>query len=275
MTSNARPAGAGQVVALRERLPGHAVIHALCTEPGSIRPRGRLARFFGVRPLSRDGHVWYLGALGEMTVGRLLSRLGSEWVVLHAIPVGRQGADIDHVVVGPAGVFTVNTKHHSGKQVWVADRTLMVSGSRQDHIRNAEFEGRRTAKLLSRALGSPVTVRPVIAVVNSQKLTIRKPPVGVDVVEARRLVRFLEQQPVIFGPEELAQIVSLIGEPATWEYKLDVSADLDRRPEFDAIHATIHAARRVRIVWAFAMVAAFAAGIVLAAPALFRLLTSA
>jgi hypothetical protein len=29
---------------------------------------------------------------------------------------------------------------------------------RQDHIRNAEFECRRTAKLLSKALGSPVTV---------------------------------------------------------------------------------------------------------------------
>lgn len=168
----------------------------------------------------------------------------------------------------------MNTKHHSGKEVWVADRTFMVSGSRQDHIRNAEFEARRTAKLLSKALGSPVAVTPVIAVVNAQKLTIRKPPVGVAVVEARRLVRFLKQRPVVFDAAALAQIVSLIGEPATWDYKPDEAADLDRRLQFDAIHARILAARRVRIAWACAMVAALVAVTVLVAPELYRLLIS-
>ena len=149
---------------MRERAPGHAVIHAMCTEPGSIRSRGRLARCFGVRPLSKDGYAWYRGALGEIAVGRKLSRLDSQWVVLHAVPVGRQNADIDHIVVGPAGVFTVNTKNHSGKPVWVAGHTILVSGVRKDHIRNFEFESGRAAKLLSKAFGWPVSVRPLIAV---------------------------------------------------------------------------------------------------------------
>jgi hypothetical protein len=32
--------------------------------------------------------------------------------VLHAVPVGDRGSDIDHVVIGHGGVYTVNTKTH-------------------------------------------------------------------------------------------------------------------------------------------------------------------
>ncbi|MBG6212216.1 hypothetical protein RCH23_000129 [Cryobacterium sp. CAN_C3] len=45
----------------------------------------------------------------------MLSKLGPEWTVLHAVPVGSGSSDIDHVVIGPAGVFTINTKNHTGK----------------------------------------------------------------------------------------------------------------------------------------------------------------
>jgi hypothetical protein len=275
MKSTVRTVGAGQVVGLRERAPGHAVIHALCAGPGSIRSRGRLARFFGVRPLSKDGDRWYRGALGEIAVGRSLSRLDSDWVVLHAVPVGRGDADIDHVIVGPAGVFTVNTKNHSGKRVWVAGHTFTVSGLRQDHIRNADFEGRRAAKLLGKALGFPVQVRPLIVVLDPQRLTVKERPVGVDVVEARRLVRSLTKRPAVLGPEAVVQIASVIGEPTTWGHQPDDAADLDRRAQFDALQATIRAAARVRMLWAFALVAVNGSAAVLAGPDLFRLLTMA
>lgn len=52
------------------------------------------------------------GARGERIVGRQLSKWApcDGWYVLHAVPVGRRGADIDHVVIGPFGVVTLNTK---------------------------------------------------------------------------------------------------------------------------------------------------------------------
>ncbi|WP_202867679.1 nuclease-related domain-containing protein [Kribbella pittospori] len=224
--------------------------------------------------MSTDGYAWFRGALGEIAVGRLLSRLDSKWVVLHAVPVGR-GADIDHVVVGPSGVFTVNTKNHSGKRVWVAGHTFLVSGSRTDHIRNSEFEGRRAAKLLGKALGWPVPIRPVIAVYDPQRLHIEKPPAGVDVVDARRLVRWLKKRPAVLGPEAVEHIVSVIGELATWRYQPDESVDVDRRAQFDAIQAEIGTARRVRMAWAFGMVAVMTITIVLVWPALLQLLTIA
>jgi hypothetical protein len=226
----------------------------------------------GPRPSS---YRWYRGALGEIAVGRLLTRLDSDWVVLHAVPVGGGDADIDHVVVGPAGVFTVNTKNHSGKRVWVAGHTFMVSGVRQDHLRNSGFEGRRVAKLLGEALGFPVRVRPVIAVLDPQRLDIKECPGGVDVVDARRLMRSLKRRPAVLSPEAVAQIASVIGEPTTWGHQPDDSADLDRRPQFDALQATIRAATAVRLVWAFALATVLAVAAVLVGPELFRLLTIA
>jgi hypothetical protein len=78
-------------------------------------------------------------------------RLGPEWAVLHAVPVGAGTSDIDHVLIGPAGVFTLNTKNHAGQPVWVAGRTPDVAGEKQRHLYNASHEAGRAAKLLTRS----------------------------------------------------------------------------------------------------------------------------
>ena len=53
------------------------------------------------------------GATGEEQVGGLLERFcDNRWFVIHDAIVGR--GNIDHIVIGPAGVFTVETKSHPG-----------------------------------------------------------------------------------------------------------------------------------------------------------------
>jgi Nuclease-related domain len=56
---------------------------------------------------------WEQGARGERKVGKILEGLGPEWHVIHGVWLGR--GDIDHVLVGPAGTFTVETKSHRGR----------------------------------------------------------------------------------------------------------------------------------------------------------------
>lgn len=105
---------------LKERMAGHSVIEKLLADREGQRPPSLLGRIFGADPLSPEDHRWYKGALGEIAVGRLLERLGAEWTVLHAVPVGTGASDIDHILIGPAGVFTLNTKNHTDQAVWVA-----------------------------------------------------------------------------------------------------------------------------------------------------------
>src|SRR6202043_2142454 len=53
------------------------------------------------------------GAAGEEHVGSLLEELSDGgWQVIHDVSLGR--GNVDHILIGPAGVFTVETKSHPG-----------------------------------------------------------------------------------------------------------------------------------------------------------------
>ena len=137
------------------RRPATSVIAECLRVQATIPKNTAVQRFFGVSPLGREAQPWYVGALGELDVARRLGTLGPGWYVLHSVPVGTGASDLDHVVIGPAGVFTINTKHHRGQNVWVGRRRILVNGQRTDHLRNAAYEATRTSKLLSVAARTP------------------------------------------------------------------------------------------------------------------------
>jgi hypothetical protein len=58
--------------------------------------------------------------------------------------VKRSGADIDHLVIGPPGVFTINTKHHRDARIWVGGNMVKVNNFKQpDYLRNSPVMRRR------------------------------------------------------------------------------------------------------------------------------------
>jgi hypothetical protein len=70
-------------------------------------------RFFG-GDAKRDYGNWSQGAEGEEVVGRVLEGLADDgWCVIHDVCFGR--GNIDHIVVGPGGIFTIETKSRGGK----------------------------------------------------------------------------------------------------------------------------------------------------------------
>src|SRR5690348_8851726 len=75
---------------------------------------------------------WARGATGEETVGAALDELQPEWRVLHDYSTGR--GNIDHIVVGPGGLFTVETKSHA----WV--RRIEPSWLKQAYAQSKHME---------------------------------------------------------------------------------------------------------------------------------------
>jgi len=70
-------------------------------------------RFLGGR-FKRDYGTWSQGAEGEEVVGEILESLTTDgWQVIHDVSFGR--GNIDHIVVGPGGLFTVETKSRRGR----------------------------------------------------------------------------------------------------------------------------------------------------------------
>lgn len=68
---------------------------------------------------------WQQGAFGEQATGRQLKKLEREgWIVLHDLPRG--SGNVDHVLVGPGGVFVLDSKRTDGR-VSVEDGTVTVT----------------------------------------------------------------------------------------------------------------------------------------------------
>ncbi|HMC50316.1 MAG TPA: nuclease-related domain-containing protein [Solirubrobacterales bacterium] len=57
---------------------------------------------------------WLRGAEGERRVGAVLAELTVDgWLALHGVSLGR--GDVDHILIGPGGIFTIETKSHRGR----------------------------------------------------------------------------------------------------------------------------------------------------------------
>jgi hypothetical protein len=183
--------------ALSSRSAGYAVA-AKClqvqADAEASDPSLRSAK--GVR-LHDDAWSWYTGALGEIYVGELLQQLGPEWFVRHAVPIGAGTKDVDHLVIGPGGIFAINTKHHAGVSVWVGDVTLRVNNSGTRHLNQAVSDGRDVAQRLTSKLGFPVRVHSVLAILNSKLITDKRAADKrlVTVIDAQRLVGWLLARP--------------------------------------------------------------------------------
>lgn len=158
---------------------------------------------------------WRVGAKGERAVGRTLARPPRPWRALHAVPVGTQTADIDHVIIGPAGIFTLNTKHHPGGKVWVGGNTVLVNGARTHYVRNARHEAVRAGKLLSKACGTRVVPTPMVVLVGCD-LTAKSQPADVVVVHRDHLVATLSRLPRVYTTEEVEALYAWARRSTTW-----------------------------------------------------------
>jgi len=161
-----------------------------------------------------DERAWSKGASGERWTARWLGLLSKDWVVLNDIPVGDRGANIDHVVIGRCGVFTVNAKQLSGK-VWVGARSFLHNGYRTDYLPKATHEAERAARLLTDAVGGPVQVRACLAVF-ADDITIKQQPADVLVASPRSLRSWLLAAPQTLTPRAVTEIAAAAAKPTTW-----------------------------------------------------------
>jgi hypothetical protein len=175
-----------------------------------------LARALGVHT---DERAWRIGADGEELVAAQLAKAAKKdprWRFLHSIPVGKRGSDIDHLIIGPGGVFTVNAKHHPKATIWVGGNTFLVDGHKTTHIRNARFEADRASRLLSGECGFPVHVEGLVVTVNASDVTIKSQPDGVDVTWRNNLVKWLLGHGEILAPQAIDAVYEVARRSTTW-----------------------------------------------------------
>lgn len=176
-----------------------------------------VARALGIHT---DERAWRIGADGEEKVAARLEKLAKRdprWRFIHAVPVGEKGSDIDHVVVGPGGVFTLNAKHHPGAKLWIGENTFMVNGQRQPYLRNSRHEAERASRLLTQACGFPVAVTGIVVPVGADDLVIKSPPRDVHVVNRMALANWLRRRPEVLDTAAIDAIYQAARRSTTWQ----------------------------------------------------------
>jgi len=125
-----------------------------------------------------------------------LQRSGYRSLHIRSIP----GSDevIDHLLIGPTGVYAIDSEQwdkrlpvrtKNGRQLWHGPF------SQRDRLEHARWEAEQAGRLLSDALGEPISVRPAMAVYGPAipwgVATIR----DVDVFSGDRLRKYLRRHP--------------------------------------------------------------------------------
>jgi len=124
-----------------------------------------------------------------------LARAG--YRAMHGNLIPETEEQIDHLVVGPAGVFAIDSeawdkrlvvRTRNARQLWHGPFSM------KERLEHARWESERASELLSGAVGSQVTVRPAMAVYGPKipwdVATIRE----VDVFSGPRLRKYLRRR---------------------------------------------------------------------------------
>lgn len=152
------------------------------------------------------------GARGERrTAGVLNPRSGDGWYVLHDLAVPDSRANIDHVVVTPAGVFVVDSKDWSGHITAGRDTIWVNRHPRTRELDTLAWEASVVAATLSGVLADRrVPVRAVISLTNAKParpvLTAR----DVTAVAVGDLVQHLGSAPAILDPAQVEALAAAI-----------------------------------------------------------------
>ncbi len=133
----------------------------------------------------------------KRTVRQLSSLERKGYRSMHILSIPGSEEQIDHLVIGPAGVFAIDSEDWDGRMpVRTSSHRNLWHGPRnmKDRLEHAHWEADQAAGLLSAATGSPVTVRPVLAVYGPKIMWDVAEIRDVDVFSGPRLRKYLRRR---------------------------------------------------------------------------------
>lgn len=146
-----------------------------------------------------------------------LERLGEEgWQVVHAVPLGRQGDVVEHLLIGPGGIFTVTGRAHPGETIRVDGRTMLVSDRPVPYLRDARLAAGRVQRLLREAVGSQLSVRAVIVLQGVIDMAAGAAPGDALVVARQEVPGVFRHFPERLEPARIDAVAAIARQRTTW-----------------------------------------------------------
>jgi len=148
------------------------------------------------------------GAAGELETAKMLALLPAGFTVVNDLAFSC--FNVDHVVVGPTGVWAVETKSHSGlveegaDRVWLNGRAMY-----RDPRRQARGGAAAIAELIERETGRRPWVEALVCFPNAT-VTPNGRQAEACMISAGQLLMRLRLAPMRLGPDERDHIVTVL-----------------------------------------------------------------
>ena len=140
---------------------------------------------------------WIKGAKGEATVFKYLKQLPNQYILLNDLNLPDTFGNIDHVVLGPNGIFTIETKNFKGSYVVEKDQWYFIAGSKLvETYKNPGDQIKTNTAVFSKFLGAHglksyrSSTFPVVAFINPN-LTVKHKPKTYTVMHPSILAKFI------------------------------------------------------------------------------------
>ncbi|MFD7624633.1 nuclease-related domain-containing protein [Streptomyces sp. NPDC059851] len=160
---------------------------------------------------TRTRHRLRQELIAQQRMGDLFDALEPDgWRVLHCLPLRTPGR-IDHLLIGPAGVFCIRSLPGRRQRAVVGD--LLLGVGRADPRPDPRWI-RRAASAATRALGAPVT--PSLALVDASRVEVAPTVRDIRVLEPATACAALASSPPTLKPPDVDALYALARDARTW-----------------------------------------------------------
>jgi len=153
-----------------------------------------------------EADQWAKGAAGERATAATLANLPMSFVVFHDLHVPGSPANIDHLVIGPTGVFVIDSKAYTGRLTASGDTLWSGRHPIRREVDTINFIAGRVAAHLQ------IQARPVLCF-TAATLPQRRFQMGaVTAVGTTELMTLLSEGPVVLNEAQIGWYARLAGE---------------------------------------------------------------
>ena len=136
--------------------------------------------------------AWAIGAEGEAITARELAKLPAPHVALHDFRIPGTRSNVDHVVIGPGGVFVVETKRMQGR-LRVRRGVVYIGGRRTGMVEEVMGEAQVVQTALDGHGYGHLRVQPLLYLQKVEVGWILPRPGGIPILMGRGLRRHIQR----------------------------------------------------------------------------------
>ncbi len=145
-----------------------------------------------------------------------LAALDPRWGFLQLARSEPGLAALQHMVVGPGGIYLLNARNHPGAKLFVEGDTFLVNGHDRPYVSFSRVQASTAGELLSRDSGLDLGVTGVIVPIKDRRLTIQQSPDDVEVIERNGLADWLLNQPESMAEQEVVKGFKVARDATSW-----------------------------------------------------------